>query len=218
MYTKTRRLFESQPFEEKAYNRYYHQHQIEYIRTRLRCVKLFSTGESFSSIAQTLGIGERLVRNNINLYITAGYKGLVTRFTRKQPKLLSAEQELAFKQVLLTSQPLDHGYNANIWTGQLMITYIEDTYKVTYKSGIYDLLHRLNLSHQRAHSDYSNASKEEQSAFLEALEQTLYVEPSTTAIVFADEFSVCEKPSCYYGWAEKNTRPTVSTNEKKVKE
>ena len=53
-----------------------------------------------------------------------------------------------------------------------------------------ELLERLNLSRQRTHSDYINADKDEQIAFMKDLEQTLYKEPSTTAIVFADEFSV----------------------------
>jgi transposase len=213
-----RTAFTEKGFDEKTYERYYHQHQIAYIRTRLRCVKLYSEGESFSAIAEKLNIGDRSVRNNINLYLTAGYKGITTRFTRKQPKQLTPSEESSFKQIILSTKPSDHGYNGNIWTGQLMIAYIEKTYQVTYKSGIYDLLERLNLSHQRAHADYSNANPAEQIAFIKELGNTLYTEPTTTALVFADEFSVCEKPSCYYGWAEKNTRPTVSTNEKKAKE
>jgi hypothetical protein len=44
----------------------------------------------------------------------------------------------------------------------------------------------------------------------------LAADEGTTVIKF-DEFSVCEKPSAYYGWAEKNMRPRVVTDEKKVK-
>ena len=33
-------------------------------------------------------------------------------------------------------------------------------------------------------------------------------------IVFFDEFAVYECPSIFYGWAEKNTRPEVPSNEK----
>ena len=33
-------------------------------------------------------------------------------------------------------------------------------------------------------------------------------------IVFFDEFAVYERPSIFYGWAEKNTRPEVPSNEK----
>ncbi len=211
-------LFIEKGFDRTSYERYYHQHQNEYIRIRLRSVNLYSRSYSFSSVATALNIDERSVRKYVNTYLRGGYEGLVKRTTRNQPKFLTEQQEQAFKQVLLHTHPTDHDYNANIWTGQLMIDYIEKTYGVTYKSGIYDLLERLNLSHQRAHSDYSNADPEAQSLFLKDLENTLYNEPNSTALVFADEFSVCEKPSSYYGWAEKNTRPTVKTDEKKVKE
>ena len=37
-------------------------------------------------------------------------------------------------------------------------------------------------------------------------------------ILFFDEFSVYNRPSTYYGWAEKNTRPQVSSNESKKRE
>lgn len=215
--TQKEKAFIAKGFDEKLYQKYYHQHQISYIRQRLRCVKYFADGNNFATISEKLGVCERLARNTINRYLLGGFELLVQRDTRKQPTLLTTEQEQSFKQVILTTLPTEQGYESNIWTGALMIDYLQKTYNVTYKSGIYDLLERLNMSHQRGHADYSNADVEEQIAFLEAFEQTLYQESQSTAIVFADEFSVAEKPSTYYAWAEKNTRPKVVTNEKKRK-
>ena len=37
-------------------------------------------------------------------------------------------------------------------------------------------------------------------------------------ILFFDEFSVGNRPSTYYGWAEKNTRPQVPSDESKKRE
>lgn len=37
-------------------------------------------------------------------------------------------------------------------------------------------------------------------------------------ILFFDEFAVYNRPSTYYGWAEKNTRPQVPSNESKKRE
>ena len=37
-------------------------------------------------------------------------------------------------------------------------------------------------------------------------------------ILFFDEFSVYNRPSTYYGWVEKNTRPQVPSNESKKRE
>lgn len=33
--------------------------------------------------------------------------------------------------------------------------------------------------------------------------------------MFFDEFAVCERPSLFYGWAERNTRPEVPSDERK---
>jgi transposase len=37
-------------------------------------------------------------------------------------------------------------------------------------------------------------------------------------ILFFDEFAVYNRPSTYYGWAEKNTRPQVASDESKKRE
>jgi transposase len=211
-----RSKFESIGFDKSVWYKYYHQHQTSYIRTRLNCIKHFASGHNFADVAVHLGIGVQAVRNAVNNYITGGYAAVVAPIVRKQPTLLTAAQSASFLDTILNSHPTEHGFEANIWTAKVMIDYLKQTYNVTYKSGIYDFLDRLGLSHQRAHADYSNADSQAQAAFLRDFENTLYVEAPTTAIVFADEFSVCEKPTTYYGWAPRNTRPTVKTNEKKV--
>lgn len=45
------------------------------------------------------------------------------------------------------------------------------------------------------------------------LKKVLTLQPEER-IIFYDEFSVSEQNSCHYGWARRNTRPRVSSNEK----
>ena len=78
-----------------------------------------------------------------------------------------------------------------------MRQYLLTTYQVIYQSGIYDLLERLELSHQQAHADYGNANGGDQQAFLRELKQVLLETDEQTAVVAFDEFSVCDKPSTY---------------------
>ena len=160
-------------------------------------------------------IEQQSVRTYINIYIEGGFEELCKKVKRPQSSLLTETQSLEFKTVLLSKRPSEVGLTGNIWTGQIMCDYLRKTYNVIYKLGIYDLLERLNLSHQKAHADYGNAKVEEQKAFIADLKQTLLQANSKTAVIKFDEFSVCEKPSSYYGWAEKNTRPKFKTNEKK---
>jgi len=167
-------------------------------------------------IGMQLCISQEKARKYIKHYIEGGFEAVVKRDKRCRPTLLDATQTAAFRETILHSSPQSVGLSGNIWTGDLMKMYIERTFGVKYKSGIYDLLSRLGLTHQRAHSDYTNADPKAQTAFIASLKDTLLEEPLSTAIVFADEFSVQEKPSAYYGWALKNTRPVVPTNEKKL--
>ena len=210
-----RKAFNAAGFEKADYQRYFHNNQQEYIRLRLRCVKDYAAGLEFSEIAEQRKIHEQSCRSYINMYIAGGFEQLCTPTTRKQPTRLTVEQEAAFKEVLLTKRPEEVGLAGNIWTGDLMCSYLKKTYEVEYKSGIYDLLERLNLTYQRAHSDYGNANPDEQMTYWTEFENCLLDADDHTAVIKFDEFSVCERPSSYYGWAEKNTRPTHCTNEKK---
>lgn len=211
-----RDLISAYGFDLAIWKKFYHQHQIAYIRQRLWVVRHFSEGMSSSEVAKEMSISVAKVYRDLEKYLSGGFPCLVARDTRRQPTLLTASQEAAFKNTLLHTRPTEHNIDSNIWTGKAMIDYLQTKYNVTYKSGIYDLLARLELTHQRSHSDYSNADPEKQRIFGEKLIQTLINADETTAVLFSDEFSVCEKPSPYYGWAEKNTRPKCITDEKKT--
>jgi transposase len=210
-----RTQFERVGFDPQVYKSYFHRKTDEYLRKRLRSVELFAQGEDFESIADTLSIHSRSVRKYINLYIKGGFDLLTKPVKRPQKSGLSPQQEEAFKQTLLTQRPIDMGVQGNIWTGALMRQYLKKTFDLDYKSGIYDLLKRLGLTHQKAHADYGNADPEKQKAYLIDLKETLFEANEKKAVLKFDEFSICQKPSSYYGWALKNTRPRFITDEKK---
>jgi len=211
----SRKQFLAKGFDEADWQKYYHRHQQAYIRLKLACVKSYAAGHTAEQIAAELSLSSLSVRQYITQYLRGGLAELCRPTQRKQPSLLTADQALAFKTVLLTSAPQDQGLEGRIWTAHRMKQYLKNTYQVEYRAGIYDLLERLNLSHQKAHADYSNADPLQQQAFLGRFTQTLLGADTQTAVVAFDEFSVCEKPTAFYGWAEKNTRPSFQTDEKK---
>lgn len=202
--------------DKKAYDKCYAKHKTESVRLRLRCVLSASEGRSYLSIAQSENIHHQSVSKYVKQYESGGFQLLCSPSKRLRKSLLTDEEAQAFKKVLLSSRPFEHGLEGNIWTGAIMCLYLKQVYHVEYKKGIYDLLERLNLSHQKAHADYGNADAEAQKAFYMLLENKLLMANETTAVLKYDEFSICEKPTSYYGWAEKNTRPTYPTNEKKL--
>ena len=213
-----RTKFEHKGFDEEQYKHYFRRHQAEYIRTKLRSILLFHQGKAIAQIADILAISESSTRKYLTIYLAGGFEILCKKVVRPQSSLLNEEQLIAFKNVLLNKRPTQVGLEGNIWTGKLLCQYLEKTYQVLYKSGIYDLLERLNLSHQKAHADYGNAQVSDQIVFIKELKDSILQADKKTAIVEFDEFSIAAKPSMYYGWAEKNTRPRVVTNEKKENE
>lgn len=210
--------FAQKGFDESEYKRYFHQNQSEYLRIRLRSVFLYHQGKEFEEISIKLSIHHQSVRKYVNLYISGGFKELCKEVIRPKKSQLIVIESQSFKEILLTKRPFEVGLEGNIWTGKIMCQYLKETYEVDYKSGIYDLLERLNLTHQKAHADYGNAKPSEQITFIEELKERILNADTKTSIIKFDEFSICEKPSAYYGWAEKNTRPIFVTDEKKENE
>jgi transposase len=210
----SRKQLESKGFDEQAYQKYFSKHQQEHLRIRLRCLKSYFSGGTPQTLGLEFGIHQQTVRIYLQTYLLGGFEALCAPIKRPKSTLLSESQMAAFKTVLLDCRPNEVGLEGNIWTGKLMRQYLQNTYQIEYKSGIYDLLERLGLSHQKAHSDYANAKAEEQQVFLEDLKNTLLQADERTAVVKFDEFSVSSRPSSYYGWAQKNTRPKVKTDEK----
>ena len=216
---KSKRLeLETKGFDETVWNKFFRRHQQEYIRKRLRAVKLFAENIEVSVICEQLEINKNSLYLFIRLYLAEGFSGLCRRTTRNHKTRLSKEQELFFKQTVVSKAPFECGFEGNIWNGTLMRQFIKREFGIDYQSGIYDLLDRLNLSHQKAHSDYQNASQDEQLQFIEDFKQTLLASDEFNAVITFDEFSISSKPTNYYGWAERNTRPRVKTDEKKGKE
>ena len=206
--------FDTKGFDEVQWNKYFRHYQQEYIRKRLRAIKLFAENNDVSTISKTLSLNKNSVYILLAAYLKEGFEGLCRLAVRPKPTLLSPEQELSFKQTIVSKAPFECALAGNIWNGRLMREFIKREFAVDYKSGIYDLLERLNLSHQKAHVDYQNASKDEQLQFLDRFKQVLLDSDEQNATLTFDEFSIQNKPTAFYGWAERNTRPRVKTDEK----
>lgn len=206
--------FDQKVFDQRQWSQYFRTHQQEYLRKRLRTVKLFAENHSVAAIAKTLLLNKNTVYIFLKLYLQEGFEGLCRPAIRPKQTRLTTARELSFKHTIVSKAPFECGLEGNLWTGALMREFIKREFGVEFLSGIYDLLDRLNLSHQKAHSDYQNASKDEQVQFIKDFKQVLLESDEQNATLTFDEFSITTKPSNYYGWAERNTRPRVKSDEK----
>ncbi|NEP07585.1 MAG: hypothetical protein F6K25_15185 [Okeania sp. SIO2G4] len=111
--------------------------------------------------------------------------------------------------------PRNYGIDRNIWTGQIISTVLESRWEVKLKiTRIYEILKELNKSNPKAHRDDANTHKEEQKTLISNLKKNSLLKKKKKKIVFFDEFAVDERPSIFYGWAEKNTGSKVLSNQK----
>jgi transposase len=210
--------FDAHPVDWNHWQKLYKKHQKEYLRSRLRMVKLFAQGHDIEKTARLIGVAPNTVRKHLRAYQKGGLEALVKPKGHTRACRLSPAQQQTFREVVLESTPQQKGLQGHIWTGKTMCDWIKKAFGIEMKSGIYDMLRRLGLSHQRAHSDYLDPDPQAQYEFgqnLEAQYQQVAQAPDE-AILAGDEFYCSNQPTCYYGWAEKNSRPKVPTQNKNI--
>lgn len=201
----------------ETWQKLYYKHQQDYIRRRLLAIKHLYEGQSRLQVCSLLKCTYVTLTNWIDIYLEGGLQGLVKPIKHKNtPQKLSVEQKKELKQIILEKSPQDFGIDRNFWTVKVIIELIGKEWNIFLKkSRIHEILHELNLSYQRAHRDYENADPQQQKQFAEELEKKLESIEDGEKVVFFDEFSVSDRPSIFYAWAEVNTRPEVPSDEKR---
>ncbi|BAY85173.1 hypothetical protein NIES267_46720 [Calothrix parasitica NIES-267] len=151
----------------------YYKYQQEYIRKKLLAIKYLFEGKSRIEVSELLGCHYKTITSWIDKFLEAGLLELVQPITHKVKSRLNIEQKHELKQMLLSEKPIDYGIDRNIWTGEIISNVIELRWGVKLKTTrIYEILNELNLSYQKAHRDYANASKEQQKEFIWTLKKT----------------------------------------------
>lgn len=155
------------PFDLVLWQKLYYKHQQSYIRRRLQAVKLLWEGHSRQEVCQSLSCTLKTLAQWITLFLDEDLEGLVQPITHAKPSRLSCEQQQQLKQIVLEQSPLDYGLDKHIWTAPLLLQVIDQLWQVQLKdSRLYEILHELGLSHQKAHRDYAEADPKQQEAFV----------------------------------------------------
>ena len=85
---------------------------------------------------------------------------------------MNLEQRQELKIMLLSHKPIDYGIDRNI-SSEIIRSVMESRWGVKLKiTRTYEILSELNLSHQKAHRDYENAAREQQTNFICTLKKT----------------------------------------------
>lgn len=201
-------------------NKLYEKHQKEYIRRRLKAIKLLWEGYTRAEVQAKLDVDESTliawVRTIAQNGVEEGLQYLAK--AKKTPKegKLTCEQELALLELIKDKSPHDFGYDQHIFTGKILQEIVHEKWNINVcDQTIYNLLHRHKWSYQRAHRDYENADPAEQHAFAHHLKTRIEQCAAGQELFFFDEFSISNRPTLYYGWAPVNTKFQVPSDEKK---
>jgi len=170
--------FEALGKDEKLLKKYIQSNQKEYVRKRLKTIKLLWDGKSQLSISKTLHCGyasiNRWVTTMVEKGLIEGLKELAAPTTFEKKQTLDQEKKAALKKILLTKKPTDFGIDRHIWTGEIIAIVIKKKWKLELKdSRIYMILQEVGLSYQKAHRDYAEADTKKQKAFVKTLKKNI---------------------------------------------
>lgn len=158
--------------DKKQWQRLYYKNQQAYIRQRLSAIRYLSEGRSRTEVAQLLGCTDLTIAKWMVKYLEQGLEGLVEPIKHQVKQRLNPEQQQEIKRMVLNDRPKKYGIDREIWTGKNLAFIIKQRWGVELKtSRIYEILDKLNLSHQKAHRDYENADPEEQKKFVKILKK-----------------------------------------------
>lgn len=193
--------------------------QKEYLRKRLRAIELLWEGHSRISICTKLDIHRDSLlvwmKTLVTHGVAEGLRRLATPKTTPHPRKLPVEAQAEIPRLLETTIPTERGYTQFIYTARLLVDWVQQKWDVEVSDQtLYNFLHQQNFSYQRAHRDYLNADPDKQLTFVERLYGLLRCRPLTERVVFFDEFAVTNRPTLFYGWARRNTRFQVPSNER----
>ncbi len=143
----------------ELWQKLYYKCQQEYLRKRLLAIKYLYEGKTRTEVSDLLDCHYKTLSTWIDKFLEGGLNNLVEPITHQVSSRLNIEQKQELKRMILEELPRDYGVDRNIWTGKIISNVIELRWGVKLKTTrIYEILNELNLSYQKAHRDYANAS------------------------------------------------------------
>jgi transposase len=147
---------------------------------RIRAVAHYLGKKPAREIANKLDRSVAWVFKWLNRYNEDGFEGLKDRPRSGQPKKLTPEEEADFRdRVLQGPQPHDEGLSR--FTAEHLMTILLAEYGVNFSSaGVYQLLHRLGLSHIKPRPKHPQNDPEKMQEWKEALPLFFKTRKTTT--------------------------------------
>jgi len=124
------------------------------IGVKLYAIIQLTRGYSSRKLEEFYRVTHKQICNWADRFDAEGIEGLRIKHGRGRHARLTAEQKCKLQGDLLNS-PETFGYNTANWSGPLLRDHIKKVYMVEYKpAAVYNLMHELGFSFQRAKAFY----------------------------------------------------------------
>jgi transposase len=184
----------------------------EYIRKR--AVQRFKEGESARELAASFGVNRTTIYDWLEQFEAGGLSALDTHPAPGRERMLSPEQELAVKDMILGKNPRDYGMESALWTRKLVSVLIHDRFGITLGVTVTgELLARLDIVPikplRRAYKrDPVAIDHWRASTYPEIMDRA---ERSKADVVYLDEMGVRSDSPLGYTYGAKGERTSVAT-------
>jgi transposase len=126
---------------------------------RLYAVYQIKLGRTAEELETVYNVSHKSVCNWVHSYNQFGIDGLKEKPRSGRPCRLDDTQMLKLKEVIM-DKPENAGYSSGVWSGPIVMDYIQNAFGVCYKKAqIYNLLRRLGFTFQRGRAFYPEASE-----------------------------------------------------------
>jgi transposase len=181
-------------------------HKSEYYRRsadKIKSVVLLGTGWTLEEVKEALLLDEETLRSHVKKYQEGGIAALL------KVEFKGSEPQLSIAQVELLCDALD---TQIFLTTQSIIDYVEKKFGIVYsKSGMRDLLHRLNYVYKKPKLVPGNPDIDAQEIFVQQYEEFMENKPENVEVLFMDAVHPQHNTMAAYGWIRRGEERKIQT-------
>jgi transposase len=117
---------------------------------RLYLVYLVALGHSSRKLSELHHISFKQITNWVHRFEKQGIEGLKDKSGRGRKSALSDQQLDRIKTLVLAENPRKYGFQAEKWTGPLLVQWINNEYGLEYqKAQVYNLLDKIGIAFEK---------------------------------------------------------------------
>ncbi len=181
-------------------------HKSEYYKRsayKINCVVLLGSGWSLEEVRDALLLDEETLRSYVKKYQEGGLPELL------KVDYKGSEPQLSVAQVEFLCNALD---TQIFLTTQSIIDYIKKKFGIVYsKSGMRDLLHRLNYVYKKPKLVPGNPDIDAQEIFVQQYEEFMENKPENIEVLFMDAVHPQHNTMAAYGWIRRGEERKIQT-------